>query len=81
VKNACILVITGLTGSGKSTALKAVEDEGFFCMDNMPIDLITKFLELYDSASFTIHKVCICMDIRAGAPSFAATRKPGAGTP
>ncbi|HOS97538.1 MAG TPA: RNase adapter RapZ [Deltaproteobacteria bacterium] len=70
MKNAFILVITGLSGSGKSTALKAIEDEGFFCMDNMPIDLITKFLELYDSASFTIHKVCICMDIRAGAPFF-----------
>jgi len=71
MKNAFILVITGLSGSGKSTALKAIEDEGFFCMDNMPIDLMDKFLELYDSASFTIHKVCICMDARAGAPSFA----------
>ncbi len=40
-------------------------------MDNMPIDLMDKFLELYDSASFNIHKVCICMDVRAGAPSFA----------
>jgi len=72
MKHAFILVITGLSGSGKSTALKAIEDEGFFCMDNMPIDLMDKFLELYDSASFNIHKVCICMDIRSGAPSFAA---------
>lgn len=71
MKNAFILVITGLSGSGKSTALKAIEDEGFFCMDNMPIDLMDKFLELYDSASFNIHKVCICMDTRAGAPAFA----------
>jgi RNase adapter protein RapZ len=71
MKHAVILVITGLSGSGKSTALKAIEDEGFFCMDNMPIDLMDKFLELYDSASFNIHKVCICMDVRAGAPSFA----------
>ncbi|MGD0821378.1 MAG: RNase adapter RapZ [Desulfomonilia bacterium] len=71
MKHAFILVITGLSGSGKSTALKAIEDEGFFCMDNMPIDLMDKFLELYDSASFNIHKVCICMDVRVGAPSFA----------
>jgi UPF0042 nucleotide-binding protein len=71
MKNTFILVITGLSGSGKSTALKAIEDEGFFCMDNMPIDLMDKFLELYESASFTIHKLCICMDARAGAPSFA----------
>jgi UPF0042 nucleotide-binding protein len=70
MKHAFILVITGLSGSGKSTALKAIEDEGFFCMDNMPIDLMDKFLELYDSASFNIHKVCICMDVRVGAPSF-----------
>jgi UPF0042 nucleotide-binding protein len=71
MKHAFILIITGLSGSGKSTSLKAIEDEGFFCMDNMPIDLMDKFLELYDSASFNIHKVCICMDVRAGAPSFA----------
>jgi UPF0042 nucleotide-binding protein len=71
MKHAFILVITGLSGSGKSTSLKAIEDEGFFCMDNMPIDLMDKFLELYDSASFNIHKVCICMDVRAGAPAFA----------
>jgi UPF0042 nucleotide-binding protein len=71
MKHAFILVVTGLSGSGKSTALKAIEDEGFFCMDNMPIDLMDKFLELYESASFNIHKVCICMDVRAGAPSFA----------
>ena len=65
MKHAFILVITGLSGSGKSTSLKAIEDEGFFCMDNMPIDLMEKFLELYESASFNIHKVCICMDVRA----------------
>ncbi len=68
MKNVFILFITGLSGSGKTTALKTIEDEGFFCMDNMPIGLVNKFLELYDSASFTIHKVCICMDARAGAP-------------
>jgi len=71
MKHAFILVITGLSGSGKSTSLKAIEDEGFFCMDNMPIDLMDKFLELYETASFNIHKVCICMDVRAGAPAFA----------
>jgi UPF0042 nucleotide-binding protein len=70
MRHAFILIITGLSGSGKSTALKAIEDEGFFCMDNMPIDLMDKFLELYESASFNIHRVCICMDVRAGAPSF-----------
>ncbi len=71
VKDASFLVVTGLSGSGKSTALKVIEDEGFFCMDNMPVELVDKFLELFESASFNIHKVCICMDVRSGDPSFA----------
>jgi UPF0042 nucleotide-binding protein len=65
-----IVVVTGLSGSGKSTALKAIEDEGFFCMDNIPIDLIMKFTEISDSASFDLPRVCIGMDVRAGAISF-----------
>lgn len=65
-----IVVVTGLSGSGKSTALKAIEDEGFFCMDNIPIELIMKFAEISDSASFDLPRVCIGMDVRAGAVSF-----------
>jgi UPF0042 nucleotide-binding protein len=65
-----IVIVTGLSGSGKSTALKAIEDEGFFCMDNIPVDLIMKFIEVYDSASFDIPKVGIGIDVRAGAESF-----------
>ncbi len=65
-----IVVVTGLSGSGKSTALKAIEDEGFFCMDNIPIDLVMKFIEINDAASFDIPKVCLGMDVRAGAVSF-----------
>jgi RNase adapter protein RapZ len=64
-----IVVVTGLSGSGKSTALKAIEDEGFFCMDNIPMDLLMKFIEVYDSATFDIPKVGIGMDVRAGAGS------------
>jgi RNase adapter protein RapZ len=64
-----IVVVTGLSGSGKTTALKAIEDEGFFCMDNIPMDLLMKFIEVYDSAAFDIPKVCIGMDVRAGASS------------
>ncbi|HNY64525.1 MAG TPA: RNase adapter RapZ [Deltaproteobacteria bacterium] len=64
-----IVVVTGLSGSGKTTALKAIEDEGFFCMDNIPMDLLMKFIEVYDSATFDIPKVGIGMDVRAGASS------------
>jgi len=66
------LIVTGLSGSGKSNAMKAIEDEGFFCMDNIPIDLLTKFLEMYDFASINVFKVCIGVDIRAGADEFTA---------
>ena len=71
MKHPFIVVVTGLSGSGKSTALKAIEDEGFFCMDNIPVDLVMKFAEIKDSATFDLPKVCIGMDVRAGASSFA----------
>lgn len=66
MKRPLFLIVTGLSGSGKSVAMKAIEDEGFFCMDNIPVELLTKFLEMYDFASINISKVCIGIDIRAG---------------
>lgn len=72
MKQPLFLIVTGLSGSGKSNAMKAIEDEGFFCMDNIPIDLLTKFLEMYDFASINVFKVCIGVDIRAGADEIAA---------
>lgn len=44
--SASVVIITGLSGSGKSTALRALEDQGFFCIDNMPVPLLPKVLEL-----------------------------------
>jgi UPF0042 nucleotide-binding protein len=46
VKQLPLLIVTGLSGSGKSSAIAALEDAGFFCVDNMPVDLLPKFLEL-----------------------------------
>ena len=43
---ASVVIITGLSGSGKSTAMRALEDQGFFCIDNMPVPLLPKVLEL-----------------------------------
>lgn len=71
------LIVTGLSGSGKSVAMKAIEDEGFFCMDNIPVDLLAKFLEMYDFTSINVFKVCIGIDVRAGAGSFVE-KAPGA---
>ena len=58
-----LIVITGLSGSGKSTALRAFEDMGFFCVDNLPIRLFSKFLELCSKNS-EVNKIATVMDVR-----------------
>lgn len=60
-----ICIITGLSGSGKSTAIRALEDEGFFCLDNLPLTLLHVFVELTEKSSERIKKVAIVIDIRA----------------
>jgi UPF0042 nucleotide-binding protein len=59
-----IVIISGLSGSGKSVALRAFEDIGYFCIDNMPISLLPNFLDLPTPASFQGLKIALVMDIR-----------------
>ena len=59
-----ILIITGLSGSGKSTAVRALEDEGFFCLDNLPVTLFPTFIELVDKSKDRVRDVALVMDIR-----------------
>ncbi len=59
-----IIIITGLSGSGKSTAIKALEDAGFFCVDNLPVVLLPKFLEIRIGQSSQVSKLALIMDIR-----------------
>jgi RNase adapter protein RapZ len=59
-----ILIITGLSGSGKSTAVRALEDEGFFCIDNLPVSLAPRFLELVRKSRERVDGVALVMDIR-----------------
>jgi RNase adapter protein RapZ len=59
-----ILIITGLSGSGKSTAVRALEDEGFFCLDNLPVSLFTTFIELVGKSEDKVRDVALVMDIR-----------------
>lgn len=58
------IIVTGLSGSGKSEAMKALEDIGFYCIDNLPPTLITKFAELCYQGNSSIDKVALGIDIR-----------------
>ena len=64
LKQEKIVIITGLSGSGKSTAIKALEDVGFFCVDNLPVVLLPKFLELRTESDSEISKLALVMDVR-----------------
>jgi UPF0042 nucleotide-binding protein len=64
LKSIRLVIITGLSGSGKSTALKAFEDIGFFCIDNLPATLLPKFLELREEISREVIKIALVMDLR-----------------
>lgn len=59
-----IVIITGLSGSGKSTAVKVLEDEGFFCIDNLPVTLCPTFVELVEKSKESVQDVAFVMDIR-----------------
>ncbi len=59
-----IIIITGCSGSGKSTAIAALEDTGFYCVDNMPVALLPKFLELPLQSGSEIAGLVFVMDLR-----------------
>ena len=60
------IIVTGMSGAGKSTVLKFLEDIGFFCVDNLPPSLIPKFVELCESPNSGMDKVALGIDIRGG---------------
>ena len=60
------VIITGMSGAGKSTVLKMMEDIGFYCVDNLPIPLLEKFVELSDSQNEELQKVALGIDARSG---------------
>lgn len=64
MNNTSITIITGLSGSGKSTAIAAFEDAGFYCVDNMPVALLPKFLELPFESDSQIAGLAFGMDLR-----------------
>lgn len=68
------VVVTGMSGGGKSIALKVLEDLGFYCVDNLPVPLIEKFFELICVPGSEITKVALGLDVRAD-QSFAEVER------
>ncbi len=61
-----LVILTGLSGSGKSTVLKTFEDLGFYCVDNLPVELIPTFSELHMQAGGEIERAALMVDAREG---------------
>ena len=60
------VIVTGMSGGGKSTAIHMLEDSGFYCVDNLPISLIEKFVELIVLQESEIDKIALGLDVRGG---------------
>ena len=77
-----VVVVTGVSGAGKSTALRALEDLGFYCADNLPMPLLPKFIELL-AAREEVARAALVVDARSGdflddaAPMLEAVRAAG----
>jgi UPF0042 nucleotide-binding protein len=61
-----VVIITGMSGAGKTTAVQSLEDLGFFCVDNLPPVLIPKFAELIEQSDGKIKKAALVIDLRSG---------------
>lgn len=66
MKAAEIVIITGMSGAGKSQAIKCLEDIGFFCIDNLPTTLIPTFVRLCTQSEHAIERVALVIDVREG---------------
>lgn len=61
-----LVIVTGMSGAGKSTAMKMLEDMGYFCVDNLPVAFFEKFLELFKGAKMSQMNMALGMDARSG---------------
>ena len=60
------VIVTGMSGSGKSCAMNVLEDIGFYCIDNMPPQLLNKFADICMHSKGQIERVAVAVDIRSG---------------
>lgn len=61
-----LVIVTGMSGAGKSTALKMLEDMGYFCVDNLPIPLLTRFVEMFSEPEEKVQNIALGIDVRGG---------------
>ncbi|MEG0565954.1 MAG: RNase adapter RapZ, partial [Hungatella sp.] len=61
-----LVIVTGMSGAGKTIALKMLEDIGFYCVDNLPIPLVEKFAQLTLSNPGGFKEIALGIDIRSG---------------
>jgi UPF0042 nucleotide-binding protein len=61
-----LVIITGFSGAGKSTAMAAFEDEGYFCVDNLPSEMIRALVDLFRHAGSKVQKAAVVSDVRGG---------------
>jgi len=61
-----LVIVTGMSGAGKATALNILEDAGYFCVDNLPVPFVDKFAELTASGNGEITKLALGIDVRSG---------------
>ncbi|MBR0141161.1 MAG: RNase adaptor protein RapZ, partial [Ruminococcus sp.] len=61
-----VLIVTGMSGSGKSSVMDVMEDIGYYCIDNIPPALIGKFVDLCRKSETNISKIAVAVDIRTG---------------
>lgn len=61
-----IVIITGMSGAGKSSAINLFEDMGYYCMDNMPPELLASVADFIVKSDSVIDKICVAVDVRSG---------------
>src|SRR5947209_20603561 len=78
-----LVIVTGVSGAGKSTALRALEDVGFYCVDNLPLPLLRRLIDLLAKTGGEAPQAALVVDAREGdflkghADAFAALRAEG----
>lgn len=60
------VVVTGMSGAGRSSVMRILEDDGYFCVDNLPVSLLPTFVQLTEDSSEQIERVALGLDIRGG---------------